>query len=161
VVAFLLTTNCHTMPIMGEAKGKKSATARLIEQFPSCSLCGGHRPSTTRDHIPPKAIFDNSHRPDDLVMPACNECNGGTGTADLVASIISRWNYDADNQELSDSSRLVARLREQCPDVLQEWTRHIVVGRERGRQHRLKIGVSVSADAGIVTIGKISTSGGP
>jgi hypothetical protein len=141
---------------MGEAQIKKSATAKLIEQFPLCSLCGGLRPSTTRDHIPPKAIFDRSHRPDKLVMPACNECNGGTSTADLIASIICRWNYHADSQELADSSRLVARLRKQCPEVIKEWTNRDAVGRERGRQHLLKHGVPVPNDAGIVSIGKIS-----
>jgi len=141
---------------MGEARRKKSATAKLIEQFPFCSLCGGQRPSTTLDHIPPKAIFDNSHRPDKLVVPACNECNGGTSTADLVASIICRWNYNADHRELMDGSRLIARLRKQCPEVISEWTKHDLVGRERGRQHLLRNGVPVPIDAGIVSIGKIS-----
>jgi hypothetical protein len=141
---------------MGEAKRKRSATAKLIERFPACSLCGGQRPSTTRDHIPPKAIFDNSHRPDKLVMPACNECNNGTSTADLVASIISRWNYNANHQELMDGSRLVARLRKQCPEVIDEWTKHDRVGRERGRQHLQKNGVPVPTNASIVSIGKIS-----
>ena len=143
--------------IMGEARRKKTATAKLIEQFPTCSLCGGQRLSTTRDHIPPKAIFDRSHRPDKLVMPACNECNGGTSTADLVASIICRWNYYADDQELADSSQLVARLRKQCSEIISEWKRD-VVGRERGRRHLLKHGVPVPSDAGIVSIGKISIS---
>jgi hypothetical protein len=142
---------------MGEARIKKSATAKLVEQFPSCSLCGGLRPSTTRDHIPPKAIFDRSHRPDKLVMPACSECNNGTSTADLVASIISRWNYYADGQELADSSRLVARLRRQCPDAVKEWTSRDI-SRERGRLHLLKHGVPVPKDAGIVSIGKTSIS---
>jgi hypothetical protein len=141
---------------MGQAREKRSTTAKLIERFPTCSLCGGLRRSMTRDHIPPKAIFDNSHRPDKLVMPACDECNRGTSTADLTASIICRWNYNADRQELSDSSRLVARLRKQCPEAIGEWTKHNRVGRERGRQHLLKHGVPVPIDAGIVSIGKIS-----
>ncbi len=141
---------------MGEAKRKKSATAKLIEQFPACSLCGGLRASATRDHIPPKAVFDNSHRPDDMVMPACVECNGGTSTADLVASIICRWNYNADAQELADSSRLSARLRKQCPEIIREWTKHDKTARERGRQHLLRNGVYVPTDAGIASVGNIS-----
>src|SRR6266496_4218514 len=104
---------------MGEAKQRRTATAKLIAQFPACSLCGGERQSTTRDHIPPKALFDGSLRPDKLIVPACNICNGGTSTADLVASIISRWRFDADAQELADHSRLVARLRRQAPQVIE------------------------------------------
>lgn len=141
---------------MGESAKKKSATAKLVQQFPLCSLCGGLRPSTTRDHIPPKAIFDRSHRPDKLVMPACGECNGGTSTADLIASIICRWNYHSDHLELTDGSRLVARLRKQCPEVIKEWTKFGPVDREKGRQHLRANGVSVPDDAGIASIEKIS-----
>lgn len=141
---------------MGEAKQKLTATARLIEQFPICSLCGGDRPSTTRDHIPPKAIFDNSHRPDKLVMPACDTCNGGTSTADLIASVVSRWNSDADSQELTDGSRLVARLRKQCPDVINEWTRLGFIERKKARQHLERHGVDVPLGAAIVSIGEIT-----
>jgi hypothetical protein len=89
-------------------------------------------------------------------MPACRECNGGTSTADLIASIICRWNYKASSQELFDGSRLVKRLRKQYPEVIAEWTRHDGAGRERGRQHLLKNGVPVPPDARIVSIGKIS-----
>lgn len=39
-----------------------------------CCYCG-IRPATTKDHIPPKAIF-NKPRPDDLItVPSCFECN--------------------------------------------------------------------------------------
>jgi hypothetical protein len=75
---------------MGEAKRKKSATLKFIDEFPYCFFCGGQRRTTTREHMPPKSLFDNSHRPDKLVMPACTQCNSGTSTADLTAAIISR-----------------------------------------------------------------------
>jgi hypothetical protein len=32
-------------------------------------------------------------------MPACNECNRETSTADLVAAIISRWTYTTYQRE--------------------------------------------------------------
>jgi hypothetical protein len=32
----------------------------------------------TREHMPPKSLFDGSHRPDKLVMPACHVCNNNT-----------------------------------------------------------------------------------
>src|ERR1700732_1816064 len=49
---------------MGEAKLKKSATQRLVAQYPECCFCGGIRAANTREHMPPKALFDSSHRPD-------------------------------------------------------------------------------------------------
>jgi hypothetical protein len=141
---------------MGEAKQKRTATERLTQQFPSCCLCGGARPSTTRDHIPPKALFDGSYRPDQLVMPACSTCNGGTCTADLIASIVSRFNFNADQQELRESSRLVARLRRERPDVIQEWTKFGFIERKKGRQHLERHGVNVPLGAGLISIGEIT-----
>jgi hypothetical protein len=75
---------------MGEAKRKRTATQKLVAEFPLCYECGGLRASSTREHMPPKALFDNSHRPDGLVMPACEVCNDGTRSADLTASVVSR-----------------------------------------------------------------------
>ncbi|MFZ2652033.1 MAG: hypothetical protein WA210_18195, partial [Burkholderiaceae bacterium] len=95
---------------MGEAKTRKSATAKFIAEFPDCCFCGGARPALTREHMPPKSLFNNSHRPDKLVMPACVECNKGTSTSDLVAAIVSRWNYNADDVELSDHHGLLQRV---------------------------------------------------
>ena len=140
---------------MGEAKQKKSATARLIAQYPICALCG-ERASTTRDHVPPISLFDNSLRPDKLVIPACDTCNRGTSTSDLIVVIISRWNYYSDHQERKDHPRLVARLRKQCPEVIQEWIRLDNDGRERARAHLIKQGVNVPPDAGLSSIGEIT-----
>jgi hypothetical protein len=107
---------------VGEVKHNLSASQRLINQFPECCYCGGTRPSTTREHMPPKSLFDNSHRPDGLVMPACAECNRATSTADLVVSLVGRWDYGNSPQENSDHRRLVARLRKQAPELISEWT---------------------------------------
>ena len=104
---------------MGEAKLKRTATQKLIKEFPNCCECGGLRASSTREHMAPKALFDNSHRPDGLVMPACGVCNDGTRTADLVASIVSRWGYG--KQINDDHLNLVTRIRNQAPEVLKEW----------------------------------------
>jgi hypothetical protein len=139
---------------MGEAKLKKSATQRLVAQYPECCFCGGIRAANTREHMPPKALFDSSHRPDKLVMPACNDCNRGTSTADLVASVIRRWAYNATAQESDDHRRLVAQVRRQAPDLVAEWTKPI--DRVKARQHLENYGVRVPHDAGLVTIGPLT-----
>ena len=46
-----------------------------------CCLCGS-RPSTTRDHIPPKCIFPQPRPVDIITVPACEECNKNTSAAD-------------------------------------------------------------------------------
>jgi len=40
---------------------------------PTCIYCG--RPATTRDHVPPKAIFVELQLPDLVTVPACEDCN--------------------------------------------------------------------------------------
>ncbi len=138
---------------MGEASRKLSATKTFITEFPECYFCGGKRAATTREHMPPKSLFDNSHRPDKLVMPACAECNTCTSTADLTAAIISRWGYDGGDQERSDHKRLVARIRKQAPALIAEWRISTGVERKKAREHLRKHGVPVPSDAGIATIG--------
>lgn len=135
---------------MGEAKVKRSATAKLIQKFPHCCLCGGKRPAVTRDHIPPIALFDNSHRPDKLVVPACDECNRSTSTADLVASIVSRWNP---NINTHDHGRLAAQIRRQAPDIIAEWTRLNPQDKIRARQHLISQGVPIPEGAALASIG--------
>lgn len=141
---------------MGEAKRKKSATQKLIEKFPDCCLCGGLRPSSTRDHIPPISLFDRSIRPDGLVVPACDDCNRSTSTADLVASLISRWRYDPEEAELRDHRRFIGRLRVQAPDVIDELIRLPPGGRIAARRHLRRQGVHVPPGSGMVSIGPIT-----
>ncbi len=140
---------------MGEAARKRSATQKFIEQYPECCFCAGTHPSTTREHRPPKSLFDGSHRPDKLVMPACDQCNRGTSTADLTVAIISRWGYEPNHTDHSDHSRLVSRVRHQAPELFNEWTENDnPLFAMRGRQHLRSHGVPVADDAGIRTIGQ-------
>ena len=104
--------------------------------------------------MPPKAMFDGSHRPDKLIMPACNECNGGTSTADLTAAIISRWGYLLSEKEHADHRRLVNQMRRQAPELIDEWTKAIdPIG---ARAHLERHGVFVPRGAGLVSIGPLT-----
>lgn len=146
---------------MGEAKRKQSATQAFIAKYPDCFFCAGRRRSATREHMPPKSLFDRSHRPDKLVMPACSECNRGTSTADLTASVISRWDYFASEQSNYDHRRLTAQVRMQAPELMEEWGELANTNdheKERARQHLRDYGVPVPEDAGVATIGPITIS---
>jgi hypothetical protein len=139
---------------MGEAKQKRSATQKLIEQYPFCYFCGGTRAATTREHMPPRSLFENSYRPDKLVMPACADCNKGTSTADLAVAIVSRWDYHSYSP---DHAKLVARAGVQAPEMGHEWTKMDQEGgREKARRHLRNQGVEVPDDAGLASIGPLT-----
>lgn len=138
----------------GEKRSRLSATKRFIEQYPHCCFCAGTRPAATREHMPPKSLFDASYRPDKLVMPACDECNRGTSTADLTAAVVSRWAYSTNEVELSDQHRLIQRLRKQAPEVVNEWVDESGPSLNiRGRQHLREHGVPVPDHTEVVTVG--------
>lgn len=107
--------------------------------------------------MPPKSLFDNSHRPDKLVMPACDECNRGTSKSDLTASIVSRWNYDSAPQEQDDHRRLAAQAKKQAPDLVAEWTKQMTpLDRIKAMSHLRQYGVAVPDDAGLASIGPLT-----
>jgi hypothetical protein len=143
---------------MGEASQKRSTTQKFIAEFPECCFCGGLRPATTREHMPPKSLFDDSHRPDKLIMPACDECNQGTSTADLAVATVSRWNYNSGPQERLDHRKLSARGRRQAPELIEEWTslRNDPIKRAGARRHLIEHGVPVPDDAGLTTVGPLT-----
>jgi len=96
---------------IGEAKPKKPATQKPIEQYPYAAFAADLRLSVTREHIPPKALFDNSHRPDKLVMRSCIECNKGTSTVDLTVATASRCVYDNATQEQLDHRKPAQQVK--------------------------------------------------
>ena len=104
--------------------------------------------------MPPRSLFDGSHRPDRLVMPACDECNKGTSTADLVVSLASRWSHEEGSpQSKLDHARLQHEHGNKLPIWSQEWTNATPEDEQKARLHLIKKGVSVPLDAEIATIG--------
>jgi hypothetical protein len=72
------------------------------------------------EHMPPKALFDRSHRPDKLAVPACGVCNKASSKADLTVAIISRWRSDSDKQELADHAKLARQAKTYAPELVAE-----------------------------------------
>jgi len=142
---------------MGQAKLKLSATAKLLAEFPHCAICGGTKSASTREHMPPKALFDNSHRPDKLVCPACHDCNKGTSTSDLIASMVSRWGVNESDQSYADHSKLSTQIKRQAPEVVQEWLSMDDPSQQiLARRHLERHGVPVPAEATMTTIGPLT-----
>lgn len=87
-------------------------------------------------------------------MPACEECNNGTSTADLIAAIMSRWDHEPSEAEQSDHRKLSARLRTQAPEIHAEWIASLnLLSKLKGVRHLRSQGVRVPDGAGIVAIG--------
>lgn len=142
---------------MGQARVKQRSTAEFISKFPLCSICGGDRATTTREHMPPRSLFDNKFRPDKLVMPACLECNKGTSTADLTASLVSRWGVDNSPQSQADHTKLAAQAKNQAPELVREWMSGDTPSQQfTARRHLERYGVNASPSAKFITIGPLT-----
>ena len=142
---------------MSQAKVRERSTAGFIANFPLCCLCGGDRPTKSREHMPPRSLFDDKQRPDKLVMPACLECNKGTSTSDLTASMISRWGTSNSAQAHTDHTKLSAQVKIQAPELVREWLSIDKPSQQlRARAHLERHGVNTPADAKFTTIGPLT-----
>jgi hypothetical protein len=72
---------------MGSATRYRKA---FLLAHPVCALCGGITPSTTIEHCPPRAMFQNRQWPEGFEFPACDRCNGGTRDDDLLIAMLAR-----------------------------------------------------------------------
>lgn len=106
---------------MGERKQKRRAHAAVLESCPWCIYCGGDKPATTVDHVPPIIMFEQRRRPKGLEFGSCLPCNGGTKHADLVAAMIGRSMpdsaTDAGRAEMKD---IFSAINNNIPGLLQE-----------------------------------------
>jgi hypothetical protein len=72
---------------MGSATRHRKA---FLLAHPVCAFCGGVTPSTTIEHCPPRAMFQNRQWPEGFEFPACDRCNGGTRDDDLLIAMLAR-----------------------------------------------------------------------
>lgn len=97
-----------------------------------CAICGV-REATTRDHVPPKAIFPKP-RPKMITVPACSECNNGasdyddlfkvylsmqaTGKSEIATSLFK----DKTVRTLQRNKSLLAKIKAESKSLLVENT---------------------------------------
>jgi hypothetical protein len=101
---------------------KLSKKARFRKEHPYCCFCGGTRPSTTLDHVPPKACFPVGFWPDEFEFPSCNQCNNGTSKHDTIFGFYSMLlDFNEANRTPGDRARikqLHAEILKRYPDAL-------------------------------------------
>ena len=99
--------------------GKKQ---RLKVEHPKCCFCGGIQPTTTTDHVPPKACFPDGYFPEGFEFPACEKCNHGTKKHDQIFGFYSQCldfnetNHGVANQE--KVKKLGQAIAPNYPDAL-------------------------------------------
>jgi len=101
---------------------KLSRKVRFLKEHSLCCFCGGTRPATTLDHVPPKACFPLGFWPEEFEFPSCNPCNNGTSKHDTIFGLYSMLlDFNEDNRTPADRERL-KKLNEQVakryPDAL-------------------------------------------
>lgn len=129
---------------MGESKRKKRLTQQVLEAFPNCIYCGGTTQATTADHLPPRAMFDNRHRPRGLEFPACAACNDGGRIDELIAAMLSRFLPDGDTiEKKAEMKKLMKSVFSRVPGLHEEM-------RPSDRQNEIisALGVRVPQGAG-------------
>jgi len=139
------------------SKAKETKYRGLHSTVPFLLAVRSDRSTVTREHMPPKALFDNKHRPDKLVMPACSECNRQTSTSDLVVSSVSRWGAEHSHSVRTDHAKLSAQAKIQAPELVCEWLSGASPATQlKARRHLGKNGVVAPGDANSVTIGPLT-----
>ena len=115
-----------TMP-----KKKLGKKKRFLLDHPHCCFCGGTEPSTTIDHIPPKACFPDGYWPDDFEFPACEACNQGSKKDDQLTGFYTQLlDFNESNRTPQDAAKMT-KLRDAIlrnyPDALPDTSTSIPI----------------------------------
>lgn len=107
--------------MMQETK-RLSKTQRFLREHPYCCFCGGTEPSTTIDHVPPKACFPDGFCPEEFEFPGCEKCNAESRRDDQLFGFYSQLlDFNESNRTPADVAK-ITKLRDSIahnfPDAL-------------------------------------------
>lgn len=102
----------------------------MANRIKQCVFCG-KKTKTTKDHIPPKAIFPKPLPNKLITVPACKTCNGGSSNDDELFSFFlalkagmngkcNRSLHDKIKRSVQQNKRLQRHLKQSIPVVLQD-----------------------------------------
>lgn len=101
-----------------EARRNRQA---FLQDNPACIFCGGTIPATTKEHCPPKSLFQKKQWPEGFEFPACGPCNNGTSDDDLLIAFVGRIDPIANRGDLDGHSNgLMRSVHRQHPGLLRE-----------------------------------------
>ena len=93
---------------------------KLLVAYPECAYCGGLRPATELDHVPPIQMFPKRQRPKGLETPSCTACNRGAREAESLASLLASVHLGTISEsDVQHWKELVGHLANNYPALLQ------------------------------------------
>lgn len=127
--------------------GKESRLNRaaFFEKQPHCIFCGGQQNATTKEHCPPRALFQSKWWPEGFEFPACETCNNGTGDDDVVVALIGRMDpfLNSGNKD-GRVAGLMHNVNKQYPGFLKE-----MVGMSAGESRRAARSLGIKPPPGL------------
>ena len=107
---------------MPKAQSKLGKKKLFFAKHPYCCFCGGTKPATTLDHVPPKACFPEGYWPEEFEFPACKACNLATNNDDQIFGFYAMCvDFNKENLTPADRARFVklkAGIVNNYPDAL-------------------------------------------
>jgi len=99
---------------------KKKKLQTFLKSHPNCCFCG-NASATTRDHVPPSAMFFDKKGPEGWVFPGCGDCNNGSSNEDRIFSIFALMFGVQNHDELpgTDMQRIMRSVLNGAPRELQ------------------------------------------
>ena len=86
-----------------------------------CIFCGGTEPATTKEHCPPRALFQFKAWPEGFEFPACDSCNGGTSDDDALVALLGRLDpFKSQGDKDGRMSGLLRNAKNQHPGLLSQ-----------------------------------------
>ncbi len=102
-------------------KHAQAMKAAFFAENPYCIFCGGSTPATTKEHCPPKALFQNKECPEGYIFPACQACNRGTSDDDALIGMLGRMNPFSEENNLDGKvPGLIMNANHQHPGLVSD-----------------------------------------
>ncbi|CDZ60638.1 Hypothetical protein NGAL_HAMBI2605_11290 [Neorhizobium galegae bv. orientalis] len=133
---------------MGEANKYRF---RFFSSHPICCFCGGLKEAQEIEHLPPRFMFLNKHRPAGFEFSSCKECNRASRKTDTVVSFLSKFaslqNFSEKYQ--TEFETTAKGLLQHCPETYDE----ILSGRFGNRQQEKEIKRTHGEEVALVSLG--------
>jgi hypothetical protein len=101
-------------------------------------------------------MFPGKSRPNDLVVPSCNECQNQTRQADAIASTLSFIGLKSDAENNSDWKKLAKGLSQAKRNIINDWTESGPIATKKARL-RLHSDGFPAYDTKLIELGRATT----
>lgn len=98
-----------------------SRTSDFLQEHMFCCLCGGTVLATQKEHTPSTQFFSGKWRPQQIVVPACANCNQATGPSDQLIAVLARlYDRKPHPNEGDTLQKAIYGVHRSLPDVASE-----------------------------------------